>query len=89
MSESLFFNKIAVLKPAALLKKRIWYKYFPVDFAKFLRTPFSQNTSRQVSASNNNINLLQNHLLPYATIIGTLQNTLNMNYRQITKIFAC
>ena len=89
MSESLFFNKIAVLKPAALLKKRIWYKYFPVDFAKFLRTPFSQNTSGQVSASNNNIILLQNHSLPYATIIGTLQNTLNMNYRQITKIFDC
>ena len=89
MSESLFFNKIAVLKPAALLKKRIWYKYFPVDFAKFLRTPFSQNTSGQVSASNNNINLLQNHLLPYATIIRKIKNTLNMNYRQITKIFAC
>ena len=23
-----------------LLKKRLWHRYFPVDFAKFLRTPF-------------------------------------------------
>ena len=26
--------------PATLLKKRIWHRCFPVDFAKFLRTPF-------------------------------------------------
>ena len=33
-------------RPAALLKKRPWYRYcFPVNFAKFLRTPFLQNTS--------------------------------------------
>ena len=26
-------------------KKRLWHKYFPVNFAKFLRTPLLQNTS--------------------------------------------
>ena len=31
--------------PAAFLKKRLWYMYFPVNFAKFLRAPFLQNTS--------------------------------------------
>ena len=25
---------------ATLLKKRLWHRYFPVNFAKFLRTPF-------------------------------------------------
>ena len=35
---SFFFNK-----DATLLKKRIWYRCFPVNFAKFLRTPFLQN----------------------------------------------
>ena len=25
---------------ATLLKKRLWQRYFPVNFAKFLRTPF-------------------------------------------------
>ena len=26
--------------PGTLLKKRPWYRCFPVNFAKFLRTPF-------------------------------------------------
>ena len=33
------------LKPATLLKRRLWHRCFLVNFAKFLRTPFSQNTS--------------------------------------------
>ena len=31
---------------AFLLKKGIWHRCFPVNFAKFLRIPFLQNTSR-------------------------------------------
>ena len=31
--------------PATLLKKRFWHGCFPVNFAKFLRTHFLQNTS--------------------------------------------
>ena len=34
--QSLFFNKIAGLKPPTLLKNRLWYRCFPVNFAKFL-----------------------------------------------------
>ena len=26
-------------RPATLLKRRLWYRYFPVNFVKFLRTP--------------------------------------------------
>ena len=33
------------LRPATLLKKRLWHRYFHLNFAKFLRTPFLQNTS--------------------------------------------
>ena len=33
------------LRPATLLKKRLWLKCFPVNFAKFLRAPFLHNTS--------------------------------------------
>ena len=52
-----FSNKVAGLKPATLLKrgsclrpatllkKRLWYSCFPVNVAKFPRTPFLQNTS--------------------------------------------
>ena len=44
MPESLFY-KIAGLRPATLLKKRLWQRcefseIFPVNFAKFLRTAF-------------------------------------------------
>ena len=40
LCQSLFFNKIAGLTPATLLKRRLCNRCFPVDFAKFLRTPF-------------------------------------------------
>ena len=43
--QSLFSNKVAGLRPATLFKKRLWHRCFPVNFAKFLRIPFSQNTS--------------------------------------------
>ena len=37
-----------LLRPATLLKKRLCHRCFPVNFAKFLRTPFLQNTSGRV-----------------------------------------
>ena len=40
-----FFNKVAGLRPATLLNKRLWHGCFPVNFAKLLRTSFLQNTS--------------------------------------------
>ena len=48
LCQSLFFNKVAGLRLATLLKKRLWHRCFPVNFAKFLRTPFLQNTSRRL-----------------------------------------
>ena len=30
----------SVLSPITLLKKRLWHRYFPMNFVKFLRTPF-------------------------------------------------
>ena len=33
---------------ATLLKKRLWHRCFPVNFAKFSRTPFLQNTSERL-----------------------------------------
>ena len=40
LCQSLFFNKVAGLGPATLLKKRLWYRCFPLNIAKFLKTPF-------------------------------------------------
>ena len=40
LCQGLFFDKVADLGPAILLKKRLWHRCFPVNFGKFLRTPF-------------------------------------------------
>ena len=45
LCQGLFFNKVAGLRPGTLLKKRLWHRCFAVNFAKFLRIPFLQNTS--------------------------------------------
>ena len=42
---SFFF---AGLRPATLLKKRLWHRCFPVNLATFLRAPFLQNSSRRL-----------------------------------------
>ena len=44
LRQSLFFNKVAGLRTATLLKKRPWHRCFVVNFEKYLKTPFLQNT---------------------------------------------
>ena len=39
LCQRLFFNNVADLNPATLLKKRLWHRCFTVNFAKFLRAP--------------------------------------------------
>ena len=48
LCQVLFFNKDAGLRPATLLKKSLWCRCFPVNFANFFRTPFLQNTSERL-----------------------------------------
>ena len=43
--QGLFLNKVAGLRPATLFKKEALAQVFPVNFAKFLKTLFLQNTS--------------------------------------------
>ena len=45
LCQVLFYNKVSAPEPATLLKKRLWHRCFPMNFAKFLRTPF-QRTPR-------------------------------------------
>ena len=45
LCQGLLFNKVAGLRSVTLLKNRLCHRCFPVNFAKFPRTPFSQNTS--------------------------------------------
>ena len=51
LCEGLIFNKVAGLRRATFLTKRLWHRCFHVNFLRFLlRTPFLQNTSRRTSA---------------------------------------
>ena len=45
LHQSLFFNKVAGLRCATLLKNRLWHRCFPVNFIKLLKIPFLKNTS--------------------------------------------
>ena len=45
LCQSLLFNKVAGLKPATFIKKRLWHRCFPVNFANFPRAPFLQKKS--------------------------------------------
>ena len=40
LCQILLFNKVVGLRSANLLKKSLWHRCFPVNFAKFLRTTF-------------------------------------------------
>ena len=47
LCQSLFFNE----ETCNSIKKRLWHRCFPVNFAKFLRTIFLQNTSGRLIRS--------------------------------------
>ena len=42
-AQSLLFNKVGGLRPATLLKQSLWFRCFPMNFAKLLRTPILKN----------------------------------------------
>ena len=84
LCQSLFFNKVAGLRPVTLLKKRLWHRYFPVNFAKFLRTSFLQNTSGRLLLTRNEISCkhpFENKITLFATIkikrVSHSQNKVN------------
>ena len=52
LCQVLIFNKVAGPEPETLFKKRLWHRCFPLNFAKFLRTPFSQKTSGRLLLNN-------------------------------------
>ena len=46
LCQGLIFNKVAGLWPATLLKEETLVQVFSMNFVKFSRTPFLQNSSR-------------------------------------------
>ena len=51
LCQSLFFNKVGTL-----FKKRLWHRCFPVNFGKFLRTPyFTEHLQTTASKCSNHL----------------------------------
>ena len=45
LCQSLFFDKVVGLRPATLLKEKLWHRWLPVNFAILLRATFLGKTS--------------------------------------------
>ena len=56
-------NPCTRVRSATLFKKRLWYRCFPVNFAKFLRTSFLKNTSGRLLRYSSNFSVVQNNFL--------------------------
>ena len=48
MCQSVFFDNVKLCTSAASLKTRLQHRCFLVNLAKFVKTPFSQNTTRRL-----------------------------------------
>ena len=48
---SLFLNNVADLRPVTLFKKRLWHRWFSVNFMKFLKTFFTEHLQAAAFAS--------------------------------------
>ena len=58
ISQNSFLIQLQASKPPTLLKKRLWHWCFPMNFVKFVRTPFLQNNSGRlllITPSSNHI----------------------------------
>ena len=75
-----FFDKVAGLQAATLSKKRLPCKCFPVNFDKFLRTPFLLNTSRRLFLSTPRI-LLKPHKEAVRTWSSNLQISCEITWK--------
>ena len=72
--QSFFFNKAACLRPVTLLKKWLWHMCFPVNFTKFLRTPFLRNTSGRLLLEKELLNIFNENIIHCLLIFAHFSN---------------
>ena len=101
LCQRLFFNKVASLRPATLLKSNLWHRCFPVNFTKFLRTPFLQNISERLLLTNNScgvrFNFKSSTIFLFLSVIWakgynptyTNNSWLLFHYKEVTEIKNC
>ena len=84
LCQSLLFNKFAGLRPGILFKKGLWHRWFPVSFAKFLNTIFTEYLRATASASNLFWMNFQWKFLTYIAIVSiNTSKYMRQNFRKI------
>ena len=63
-------NKAAGLRPAILLKRRLSHRCFPMNFAKFLRTPFFYRTTPLAASATG----IFHKLVSYEKLVSYMSN---------------
>ena len=70
-----------------IMKKRLWYMCFPMNFSKFLRTPFLQNTSGGCSW---NCNMkIRFHVKFFVSLMHILVSRRNTIHKYLYEEFLC
>ena len=88
LCQSFLFNKVVGLKPATLLKMRIWHSCFPVNFANILRTPFFIEHLWWLLLSKNNKNNKNNKLVLNNLVVRKIFRKTNIFY-SLTRTRTC
>ena len=84
LCQSLFLNKVAGPRSATLLKKRLWHRYFPVSFAKFLRTPSLTEHLRWLYTDTDNLNHQENNF--YVNVLSRQRCFMSRVYSNILRL---
>ena len=73
---------------STLLKKKLWRRCFSVNFTKFLRTPFIQNTSGQLLlplATLNDLASVAEQTMLYGTLLTGILTARKRNESPLSK----
>ena len=82
------FNKVAGLRAAALLKKRLWHRCFPVNFAKFKSTFLTEHPGfciNSSSALNITVNITLNTLNYFECFLPLHMQALNKKLKLVVE----
>ena len=71
LCQCLFFKEVAGFRPVTLLKKRLWRRCFPVNFANFVGAPFLQNASGRLPLQSLSLEISLMHVLDGMKSLGT------------------
>ena len=77
LCQDLVFTKLAGLRPATLLHRRLWNGCFPVDVAKFLRAPFYRTLPSDCFCTKTTLCLTKHELIVTSYVFNPVPENVN------------